>query len=299
VLEQTITLDKVGGRIDHMAVDVQRQRLFVAELENGSVEAVDLASWRSAGRINGLKEPQGLAYLPDRDELVVAGGDGFVRFYHAESLSPAGELKLGDDADNVRIDPSTGSVVVGYGGGALAVIDVATRRVTNTIPLAAHPESFRIDDAHRRVFVNLPGAGQIAVVDLQAMQVAAKRGTVHAANYPMLYDPGSNAVVVVYRLPARLVVSGAEDGSLSQDISVCGDSDDLFLDSKRQRIYVSCGSGDVDVLAASPKGYQRSARIKTRSGARTSLFVPELDRLYVAARAGGGKPAEILVFRPS
>jgi DNA-binding beta-propeller fold protein YncE len=298
VLEQTIALDQVSGRIDHMTVDVKRQKLFVAELENGSVEAVDLASGRSSGRINGLKEPQGLAYLPARDELVVAGGDGVVRFYHAENLSPAGELKLGDDADNVRVDPTSGSIVIGYGGGALAFIDAATRVVTNTISLAAHPESFRIDDAHRRVFVNLPGAGQIAVVDLGTMKVTAKRGAAHAANYPMLYDPASNAVAVVYRLPARLVIGDADDGKTRQDVDVCGDSDDLFLDPKRQSIYVSCGSGNIDVLAASPDGYRRSARIKTRSGARTSLFVPELDRLYVAARAGSGKPAAILVFRP-
>jgi DNA-binding beta-propeller fold protein YncE len=207
-------------------------------------------------------------------------------------------MKLGDDADNVRVDPSTGSIVVGYGGGALAFIDAANRKVTNAIPLAAHPESFRIDDAHRRVFVNLPGAGQIAVADLGTMKVTAKRGTTHSANYPMLYDSASNAVAVVYRLPARLVISDADDGKVRQDLDVCGDSDDLFVDPKRQRIYVSCGSGDIDVLAASVKGYWRSARIKTRSGARTSLFVPELDRLYVAARAGGGKPAAILVFRP-
>lgn len=298
VLEQTITLPDIRGRIDHLAVDLKHQKLFVAALESGTVEAIDLVKGLVAGRIDGLKEPQGLGYLPEREELVVASGDGTVRFYHADGLTSAGEIKLGDDADNVRIDPSTGSVVVGYGGGALAIIDPASRNVTDTNALSAHPESFRIDDGHRRAFVNLPGAGKIAIADLRTMKADASRGGAYAANYPLLYDPASNSVAVVYRLPARLVISDADDGKVRQDIGVCDDSDDLFLDPKRQRIYVSCGSGDIDVLEASPDGYRRMARIKTRAGARTSLFVPELDRFYVAARAAGGKAAAILVFRP-
>lgn len=296
-LEKTIELPAVKGRIDHLAIDLTHKKLFVAELGNGTVEAIDLESGKIAGRIGGLGEPQGLGYLADRDELVVASGDGFVRFYRGDTLAPTGELKLGDDADNVRIDPVTGSVVVGY-GGALAVIDPATRKVTATIALPAHPESFRIDAAHHRAFVNLPGAGKIAVTDLATATVASLRPAAYAANYPMLFDPAASSVSVVYRLPSHLVISDAETGKTRQDIDTCGDSDDLFLDAPRHRIYVSCGSGDIDVLEASADSYKRAARIKTRSGARTSLFVPELDRLYVAARADGSYPAAILVFRP-
>jgi DNA-binding beta-propeller fold protein YncE len=127
-LERTIPLPNVSGRIDHLVVDVAHQRLFVAELGNGSVDAVDLSSGETS-RIGGLKEPQGLAYLPGRNELVVASaGDGTVRFFDASSLAPAGSVSLGDDADNVRVDPKAGQVVVGYGAGALAILDPAPRR---------------------------------------------------------------------------------------------------------------------------------------------------------------------------
>ncbi len=298
VLENTIPLPDVKGRIDHLAADPEHKRLFVAELENGTVETIDLATGKVAGRIVGLREPQGLGYLPESNELVVASGDGTVRFFRAADLSPLVEIKLSDDADNVRIDPMTGLVVVGYGNGALAIIDPATHSVSNTIALSAHPESFRIDAAGRRAFVNLPGAGQVAVADLVTMRVTSTRAAGYAANYPMMFDPASKGLAVAYRLPARLVISEADDGRVRQDVDTCGDSDDLFLDAKRQRIYVSCGSGDIDVFQAVAEGYKRSVRIKTRSGARTSLFVPELDRLYVAARAGNGKPGAILVFRP-
>jgi DNA-binding beta-propeller fold protein YncE len=297
-LERTIDLGAVEGRIDHLAIDLRDQRLFVAELENNSVSAIDLASGAVAGRIEGLVEPQGVGFLPDRNELVVASGDGTVRFYTGDTLVSRGEVDLGDDADNVRIDPADGTIVVGYGGGALAVIDPSSRALLHTIALPSHPESFRLDPGKRRAFVNLPGAGKIGVVDLGAARLSATRGAGYAAHYPLLFDASSNAVVVVYRLPARMVISDADSGEVRQDLDVCGDSDDLFLDAGRQRIYVSCGSGDIDVFEAAEGAFKRVSRIKTRSGARTSLFVPELDRLFVAARAGNGQPAAILVFRP-
>jgi YVTN family beta-propeller protein len=298
VLEKTVALPNVRGRIDHLAVDVRRRVVFVAELGAGSVEAVDVTNGRVLRRIGGLSEPQGLGYLPDRDELVVASADGMVRFYRAADFSLLGALKLGDDADDVRVDPSTGFVVVGYGDGALAVIDPATRKVTKTIALPAHPEGFAIDAVHHRAFVNLPGAGQIAVVDLAAGNVVSTFRAAHAANYPLMLDAASGEAVAVYRLPARLVVAASDDGKVRQDLKTCGDSDDLFLDAPRHRIYVSCGSGEIDVFGAGPGGYAAIGRIATSSGARTSLFVPELDRLFVAARAEGGRPAALLAFRP-
>src|SRR5262249_3628796 len=106
-LERRIPLQGVSGRIDHLAVDVEHRRIFVAELGNGTVDAVDLSSGE-ARRISGLKEPQGLAYLPDQNELVAAsGGDGSLRFFDASSLAILGSIALGDDADNVRIDATT------------------------------------------------------------------------------------------------------------------------------------------------------------------------------------------------
>jgi hypothetical protein len=90
-----------------------------------------------------------------------------------------------------------------------------------------------------------------------------------------------------------------KDGSLLAGSDTCGDADDLFVDAKRQRVYASCGDGVLDVLGTEGGVYRRIARIPTASGARTSLFVPELDRLFLAARAAPGEPASIWVFRPT
>ena len=298
-LERTITLPNVEGRIDHLAVDVPHQRLFVAELGNGSVDRVDLSSGETH-RIGGLKEPQGLAYLPDRNELVVASaGDGTVRFFDASSFKPLGSIALGDDADNLRVDPKTEEVVVGYGSGALAILDPIRRAVVRTIALGAHPEGFQIDGASRKAFVNVPDAHKIAVVDLDTGRLVGNWRAAHVANFPMALDRDSGIVGMVYRVPARLVTLEAASGTAELDLPTCDDADDLFFDDKRSRIYVSCGSGAVDVFEQVDGRYVASAHIETRPGARTSLFVPALDRLFVAGRAGSGSQSAILVYRPA
>jgi hypothetical protein len=297
-LERTIALPDVSGRIDHLAADIPHQRLFVAELGNGSVDAVDLSSGE-ARRINGLKEPQGLAYLPDRNELVVASaGDGTVRFFDASSLAQVGSVSLGDDADNVRVDRKTGQVVVGYGSGALAILDPARRTVVRTIALGAHPEGFQIDGEGRKAFVNVPDAHKIIVADLDSGRVLGSWRAAHLANFPMALDQASGIVGVVYRIPGRLGLLEAASGTAKADLPTCDDADDLYFDEKRGRIYVSCGSGSIDAFEEAGVGYIASAHIETRPGARTSLFVPTLDRLFVAARAGSGQDAAVLVYRP-
>lgn len=301
-LERTIPLANVSGRIDHMAIDLRRGRLFVAELGNDTVDVVDLAAGRAIRRIRGLREPQGIGYAPAADVIAVANaGDGSVRLYRGEDFAPAGRVDLGDDADNIRLDTRAEKFLVGYGGGGIATLDPAGGTVLAKAPLPAHPEGFRVDADGRRALVNVPDAGQIAAVDLTTgTQTATWRVPGLRANFPMAWDEVHGLLAVVYRSPTRLVRLDSGTGSVKATLETCGDADDAFLDGRRQRIYISCGSGSVDVFQSDGGGYRPAARVATRSGARTSLFVPELDRLFVAQRAGLlGSEAALLVFRPS
>ena len=303
VLERTIPLPDVSGRIDHMAADLRRGRLFVAELGNGSVDAVDLASGKAVHRVAGLKEPQGVGYDPATDLLAVASaGDGSVSLFRGEDLQPAGTIALGEDADNVRLDPRSGHLVVGYGSGGLATLDPARQAVVGTVKLPAHPEGFQLDPNAGRAYVNVPDAGQVAVVDLQAGKLVAGWRVPDGlrANFPMALDAAAGVIATVFRSPARLVLLDARAGAVTTSLPTCVDADAVFFDPKRRRLYVSCGEGAVDVVQQDTAGDRLLARIRTRSGARTSLFVPELDRLFVAARAGMlGTDAALLVFRPA
>ena len=285
VLEQIIPLAGVAGRIDHLAVDLTGHRLFVAEVANGSVDRIDLVTGKTDGRINSLKEPQGIAWLPGRKEIVVACGDGTVRFYNADTLRPTAAVVLGDDADNVRIDPRNGHVVVGYGAGGLATIDPATHRLIGRVIFKGHPEGFRLSGS--RALINVPDDGAILSVDLDQGKVLARWSTgAHRLNFPLAVAPGGSWFTVGYRLPAALARIDAHTGQVLAMQSTCGDTDDLFLEG--DRTLVVCGAGHADVV----RGDKTKARVETGTGARTGLYVPELRALFVAVPARS-RPAAI------
>jgi len=165
-LVQTIPIPGVEGRIDHLSVDIKGQKLFIAALGNNTVEIVDLAQGKRTHSITGLQEPQGIVYVPELDQIVVANGkDGTVRIFDAKSFAMISSLKLGDDADNVRYDSGMGRIIVGYSDGALAFIDLKTHKVTGTTKLSGHPESFQLEKSRPRIYVNVPDAGHVAVID--------------------------------------------------------------------------------------------------------------------------------------
>jgi hypothetical protein len=300
VLEATIALHDVRGRIDHMAVDPERQRLLVAELGNNSVDVIDLATAVVMHRFTGLREPQGVGYAERADMILIANaGDGTVRLFAANDFASAGIVALGTNADNVRVDPRNGIAVVGYGAGGLALIDPGSGAKLGDIPLAAHPEGFQIDPGTGRAYVNVPDAHQIAVVDLDARRVVTT-WPIHdpSANFPMGLNPAQSLLASAYRSPPVLLLLDTVTGAVRQKLHVCGDADDVFLDLPRSRIYVSCGAGEVAVFHRDSV-WRPVGSVRTASGARTSLFVPQLDRLFVAERAGLlGSEAAIRVYRP-
>jgi len=299
-LEAKISIGNVSGRIDHMAIDLARQRLFVAELGNNTVGIVDLNSRNVIRNLAGLKEPQGVAYLPATDTLYIAsGGDGSVRQFRGPDYTAAGQIDLGDDADNIRLDIPANQIVVGYGSGGLAVIDAASSRKVADIPLSAHPEGFQLDQGRNRIFVNLPRAQAIAVVDGRSgKQTASWPTKIAGGNFPMALEQDAQHALVAFRNPAKLGAFSMDDGHLIASPDICGDADDLFVDAKRRRVYISCGEGFLDVLDSAQGAYRRVSRIATVAGARTSLFVPEMDRLMLAVRASGQEAAAIWVFQP-
>jgi DNA-binding beta-propeller fold protein YncE len=300
ILEAKIPLGQVSGRIDHLGIDLKRQRLLIAELGNNNLGVVDLAAGKVLHRTPDLSEPQGVAYVPFSDSVFVANaGDGSVHVLRGEDLTPIKRIELGDDADNVRVDAARNSVLVGYGKGAIAVIDPASLTKTADIRLKAHPEGFQIDETGTQVFVNVPDAREITVVDLATGSTRSLPTQGAGSNFPMAIDGEAHQVLVVFRSPPSLMALSSQDGHVVAKTQTCGDADDVFVDRRRRRVYVSCGEGVVDVLEPVEAGYRRLERVPTVPGARTSLFVPELDRLFVAVRAASNEPAAIWVFRPA
>jgi len=300
-LVRTIALAGVKGRIDHMALDTKRNRLVVAALGNGTVEIVGLEKGERVKTIADLEEPQGVAYATDADRIVVAtGGDGNVRFLGAETFAETRRVALGSDADNVRFDPITQRVFVGYGDGGVASIQSKETGALPKAEIGVHPESFQIESAGRRMFVNAAGAGEVVVVDKFDMTVKARWKLGGArANFPMALDETAKRLYVGCRAPSSVVVLATDDGRVVAKIECTDDPDDVFVDGKRDRVYVAAGGGAVDVFARPDADHLKPlAHVPTRRGARTALFDAAADRLYVAVPKDGDKDAEIRVFAP-
>jgi YVTN family beta-propeller protein len=298
-LVATIPLTGVKGRIDHLSADPGRHRIFVAAVGNDTVEVIDTQS-KERRTISGLREPQGVAYLPESDHLFIANGGGNrVDVVDVASLSVLRRISDMDDADNVRYDVAARTVWVGYGRGALRVLDAASGESMGDIALPGHAESFQLERSGSRAFVNVPNAKKVIVVDRLQRQIVGQWETPEAsANFPMALDQQGHRLFVGTRSPPALLVYDTESGKVTARLPIAKDTDDLFFDREHDRIYVVCGEGKVNVLRReTPDRYVMVESIETAPRARTGLFVPEEGRLYVAAPAVGGTSARILVYQ--
>jgi DNA-binding beta-propeller fold protein YncE len=299
VLLKSIELPGVEGRIDHLSIDRDQNRLFVAALGNNSIEVVDLTAGTRARSLSGFHEPQGLQVVPEQKAIAVANGQsGSLQIIDGATLHTAKTVPLSEDADNVRYEGGVKRLYVGHGSGALAVIDATNWRVLGTIPLSGHPESFQLESAGPHIFVNVPDAGHVAVIDRRAMKVLTTWPVVGAkSNYPMALDETSHRLFIGCRRPARVLIYDTTAGKIVGSADIVGDTDDLFYDAGRKRLYVSGGDGFVDVLQQNdPDHLTRVAQIPTAAGARTSLFAQDQNRLYLAVPHRGAQKAEIRVF---
>src|SRR6266516_857362 len=299
-LKQTIALPGVEGRIDHFALDVAGERLFVCALGNNTVEILDLRKGERIHSITGLGAPQGIAYIPELNRIFVANDKGGIcKIYDGKSFEAVGELDFKDDADNVRYDDTTKKVYVGFGSGGIAVVNAPDGKQIGSIKLSAHPEAFELEKTGKRIFANVPNSRHVAVIDRDKSAVVAIWKTDLAfANFPMALDEAHHSLFIGCRMPSKLVVLNTDSGDVVAKIDISGDPDDVFYDRKRHRIYAICGAGKVDIIEQTDaNNYKALTKIDTANGVRTGLFVPERDTLFVAVPHRGSQQAEIRCYQ--
>ena len=299
-LKQTIPLPGVEGRIDHLDVDISGQRLFVCALGNNTVEVVDLNKGERVHTISGLGAPQGVAFVLELNRLLVANDKGGVcNIYDADSFLLIGKVDFADDADNVRYDSASKRIYVGFGSGGIGIINAVDGKQVGSLKLAAHPEAFEPEKQGHRIFVNVPGARHVAVVDREKGEVIATWKTDGAfGNFPMALDEANHRLFVGCRIPSKLIVLDTDSGKDVASVSIAGDPDDVFYDSKRRRIYTICGAGKIEIIEqADANNYKAVTKIDTAEGARTGLFVSERNTLFVAVPHRGSQRAEIRCYQ--
>jgi len=281
-----------------MAATPDGRWLYVAALGSNRLLRIDTQTGDIGGQVRGIRMPQGVCYLPKSDKVAAASGGGGDLHFLTGDLRALGIVRDLSDADNVRYDPDANLVYVGYGTGALAVIDPELTVQTATIALDGHPESFQLEHHGFRIFINVPDANEIEVYD-RARRVLlnewkVKRG---ADNFPMALDEAGKRLFIGTRNPARLVVLETEAGKEIAELSACADADDLFYDASTRLIYLSGGQGCVNVFRQRDiMTYDRVETATTAPGARTSLLVASAHRLYVGAPRSPNHRAEIMVY---
>jgi hypothetical protein len=297
-LERRIELPTVQGRLDHLAFDVNEERLFIAAVAADSVEVVDVVAGRWQRRLGSGHGPQGVVYVHKWNRLFVANGqDGRVDAFADGTSPPVVSTSPLGDADNLRFDPMEQRLYVGY-AEALGVVDPLTMEVGRTVALGGHPEAFELERVGRRIFVNVPSKRYVAVVDRDTGAVSAVWRLAGASqNFAIALDESRGRLFVATREPAMLLVYDTKKGIEVARMPACRDADDMFFDAQRRQIYIVCGEGVIEsIRQRDPDHYGPAERTATSTGARTGLFVPGLSTLFVAAPASAGMPAQIFVY---
>jgi hypothetical protein len=301
-LYEQVPLPGLAGRIDHFTADKKRRRVIFSALGNNSVEVVDAFAGAPIRSIKeGLSEPQGVLFIDGLNKLFVANaGNGKVMIFNGDSFKLEKTIEVGDDPDNLRYHEATKRVIVGYGsdGGAFATFDAATgERVGKDLKIDGHPESFEIEQKGNRIFVNVPDARAIEVVDRNTGAVAKWPLTGVRGNYAMALNEDDHRLFVSTRKIPMFLVFDTESGREVARMPAVGSCDDVSYDALRKRAYVIGAQGFISVFQQKdPEHYELLANVPSAVGVRTGYFFVRRDRLYVGVPARGNEPAQLWTY---
>ena len=303
ILTATVPLEGVKGRFDHFASG--KGRVFVSGLGNNSVEVIDLFQGTRVHEITGVPNPQGVTFSPEANKLFVASEKGKVYIYDGNSYKLISTLDFEGGADNLRYDAATKRVYVGCGdsekNAAIAAVDAMTnKRLDEVYKVGGEPESFQLEKNGPNIYVNVPDAKQIVVINRTTKELT--RWPVTAAqNFPMALDEADHRVIVGTREPATISVLDTSTGKTVASVPTVQDTDDLYYSPEHKRIYVAGREGFIWVYQqADPDHYNVIAKVPTVVGAGTAGYFGRqgkgFDRFYLAVSAGANTNAEVRIY---
>jgi len=304
VFTEAIPLENAKGRFDHFAMG--GGRLFVAALGSDAVEAINIGGRILDHTITGVPNPQGIAFSPETNKLFVASGRGQVYIYDAKSYQQIAAVDFPGGADNLRYDASTKRVYVGCGDdektGAIAMIDALTnQRLAEDYKLGGEPESFQLEQSGPNIYVNVPDLKHIVVINRSTGKITHWPLNGMEGNFPMALDEADHRLFIGVHVPPRVAVVDTVSGRVVAQLPSPQDSDDLYFDTVRKRIYAPGGEGYIQVLQMiDPDHYKALDKIPTAIGAKTAGYYGKqgkgFDRFYLAVPARGGQSAEVRIY---
>jgi DNA-binding beta-propeller fold protein YncE len=300
---RTIALKGPVGGLDHLAIDARRERLFVANTVNDSLDTVDVKAGKLLKQVPGQRRIRGIDYSPDVDRIFVGNGAGGIcNTFDGESYELIKSVPLGDDADNVRYNPRTQRIYVVHADRELSVIDARDYTIRSPIALPKNLGAFKLERERPRMYVNAK-EGQVVVIDTERDEVMGRFPVAPAgADAAVAIDEPNHRLFIGCRTNPALVVMDSDTGRIVASVPIPGDVDDLSFDAARNRIYASCGVGAIAVIhRLGADRYESLAIITTVKRSRTSIFNPEDGCLYLAVPRLAERPdqenPEVWVYR--
>jgi DNA-binding beta-propeller fold protein YncE len=301
-LVQTIALKGKPGKLDHLTVDSKGDRLFQANKVNNTLDIVDLKAGKLVRQITGQGGIQGLAYAADLDRLYAAlGTGGYCNIFSGKDYKLLKTVKFMDDADNIRYNPRTHTVYVAHAEKGLGVIDAQSFDLKTDIILPGPAEAFQLETGRPRLYVNVPSLSQVLMIDTDKNEIVNPPYPLKLAggNYALALDEANHRLLVGCRKKPMLVVMNADTGSEITSVPIPADTDDVFYDAKRKRVYASCGEGFLAVIRQiDADHYESLEKVATVKDARTCFFDANMGRLYLAVPRQPGKDGpEIRIYQ--
>jgi DNA-binding beta-propeller fold protein YncE len=306
-LISTTAMPGFTGDFDHFGLDLRGNRLFLAAEEHKTVEVFDLRTGARIHSIEGFGHPLMMAYVPRTNQLVVTDGDedSGVRLVDCEQYKVIKTVKLRPEVDHGVLDPRQQYYYAESGGGSngpthvLSIVDIKSFKHVGDVEglPGSSNEGMTIDRAGKRLYVNLTGADEVGVVNLKTRHLVARwplpdAHTAHA----IALDEANHRLFVAARKPALFIVFDTDTGKVVASLPCVGGNSDMSFDVVRKRIYVT-GSETASVFEQETADhYKHIAEVPTAYRAKSSIFVPELNRLYIAV-SGKGKPDATLELR--
>jgi DNA-binding beta-propeller fold protein YncE len=302
-LIKTIFLPGYVGDFEHFADDIKGNRMFLIAEDHKTVEVLDIRTGKRLHTITGFGQPHAIEYLPGPNSLIVTEGDeesGAVELVSGSSYKILDKIKLPTDVDGGVYNPVNKYYYVESGGQGpdakthlLSIIDTQNFKLTGDITLpGTKSEAMAIDRSGTKLYVNLRGPDEIGVVDLPSRQLVARWPIPEAKNEnALVLDEANHRLFSATHTPPKLFVFDIDTGKVIASLPCAENSDDMGYDPVRKRIYIT-GDGTASVFEQQDADhYVHIAEVPTGYRAKTSIFVPELNRLYIAVASRGKRVA--------
>jgi len=297
-LARTISLPAAKGALTEIAYDAERRHLIVAAGADDLLEVVDAQTGAHLQTVIGMNKPRGIAVIPGLSAFSVTNaGDGSFKNFDAATFQIKKSIPLGENAECIRYDPVTRRIYAGYGRGSIAIIDPASNSRLGDLELTDHPGSFILENPGQRIFAIAGTKAQITVIDKGRNTLLAPL-PLKGARSPAALALADKRLFIGCRKPAKMLIYDTETLRRVAEVPLPDDPGSISYDNVRHLLYVSSGGGSISVIAQKdPDHYRQTAKVPSAPGAVTSIFVQELDLLFLAVPRHGSQGARLDVYR--